>query len=103
MELPQFRQTYDLTQLKPKTASTSPLTAEGANPGHKAKGDIVDDWTIQMWHNHKGRVNTAHIGDTPEAIVSSEQVTLQYRTLQDLFFVRAQLSRLGNIIDFPNT
>lgn len=81
MELPQFRQTSGLTQLKPKTSPTSLLTAEGANPGHKAKGDIVDDWTIQMWHNQKSRVNTIYLGDNPEVRVSSEQVTWHYRAL----------------------
>ena len=43
------------------------------------------------------------IEDSPDAPGSAEQETLNCRALQDLFFIRALLSRAGDIADFPNT
>ena len=51
---------------------------------------------------HKSRVHTTHLGDTPEVPDSSEQETLNFRALQDLF-LGPLLSRIEDVTDFPNT
>lgn len=42
-------------------------------------------------------------GDTPDAPGSSEQGTLHYRALKELYFIRQFLSRARDLSDFPNT
>ena len=56
-----------------------------------------------MCSSHNTRVHATHIGDTPEVPVSGEEGTLHFRALQDLFFIKLLLSRVGDITDFPNT
>lgn len=46
---------------------------------------------------------TKHIGDNPKIPGSGEQGTLCYRAVQDIFFIRPQFSRTGDIADFHKT
>lgn len=41
--------------------------------------------------------------DTPKVPGAGEQVTLYYRVLLDLFFIRPLLSTAGDVANFPNT
>lgn len=93
-------QTPDLIKLKPKAV---PLIPEGPNTAHSRKGKPLQMTELKEKHSkHNIRECATHIEDTSEMPGSGEQGALHYRALQDHFFIRPLLLRVGDVIVFPN-